>query len=164
MNESYLSALRRPNKATIDQVVLHNLHAHTDNRGWLTELLRNDSEHYAGFGQLYMVTNYQRNVVRAYHMHLKQDEFFFVVNGTIQFILVDERPSSPTYRQLNAFVLTSERPQALYVPRGVQHGSMALTDGAQIVAVTNQPYNAEKPDEIRIPSDSYGDVWALGGW
>jgi dTDP-4-dehydrorhamnose 3,5-epimerase len=164
LNESYAAALRCPNRATLQDVRLIDLLAHTDNRGWLAELLRCDSPHYAGFGQLYVVNNFQSIVVRAFHMHLAQDEFFFVTRGTIQFILVDERPESLTHGQLNCFVLTAERPQALYVPRGIQHGSMALSDGAQIIAVTNQPYRRESPDEIRFPADHYGPVWQIGGW
>lgn len=164
MQPEYLEALRHPNRPTIEDVRLIDLVAHTDNRGWLTELLRCDDEHFVGFGQLYVVTNFQRNVVRAFHMHRRQDEFFFVTGGVIQFVLVDERPDSATHKTLNCFVLTSERPRALFVPRRVQHGSMALTDGAQLVAVTTEPYNRASPDEVRAPVDAYGDIWTRGGW
>ncbi|MWC27630.1 dTDP-4-dehydrorhamnose 3,5-epimerase family protein [Paenibacillus sp. MMS18-CY102] len=155
---------QKPNHATIQGVKFKELAARTDNRGWLTELLREDSEDYIPFGQLYLVNNYQANVIRAFHMHFEQDEVFFVTNGVIQFILVDERAESPTYKHLNSFVMDASRPMALWVPRGIQHGSMALMNGSQITAVTTQPYNAEKPDELRRPSDYYGQIWGLGGW
>lgn len=156
--------LKRANRITIQGAKLLDLKVHADNRGWLSELLRSDSQDFAGFGQLYVVNNHQKNVVRAFHMHLEQDEFFFVTNGTIQFILADEREESPTYRQLSCAVLSAERPQALYVPRGIQHGSMALTDGAQILAVTNLPYRSANPDEVRLDAYHYGNIWSLGGW
>jgi dTDP-4-dehydrorhamnose 3,5-epimerase len=155
---------KKVNHASIMGVKLTSLQAYTDNRGWLTELLREDDENFIRFGQLYVVNNYKSQVVRAFHMHLEQDEVFFVTHGSIQFILVDEREISQTYKELNCFVLDANRPQALWVPRGIQHGSMALTDGAQITAITTAPYNREKPDEIRIPANSYGDIWGLGGW
>lgn len=157
-------ALRKPNRPTIQGVKLIDLRAHTDNRGWLTELLRCDASHFVGFGQLYLVNNFKAGIVRAFHMHLEQDEVFFVTSGVIQFILVDERAKSSSKRDLNSFVLIAERPQALFVPHGIQHGSMALTDGAQITAITNAPYNQENPDEVRQPADAYGDIWTTGGW
>lgn len=151
--------------STIRDVLLFDLAVHLDNRGWLSELLRRDDDAFVGFGQLYVVNNFQRNVVRAFHKHLKQDEFFFVTHGVIEFILVDEREDSETCGGRNTFILRGEHPQALYVPRGIQHGSMALTDGAQILAVTNEPYNPSQPDEIRRPANAYGEgLWILGGW
>jgi len=164
MKEQHREALKRPNHPTLEDVRLVDLQVHIDNRGWLSELLRADDDHFAGFGQLYLVNNFQSNVVRAFHKHLEQDEWFFVTQGIIQFIFIDERLETSTQGQLNAFVLSGERPQALYVPRGVQHGSMALTSGAQIMAVTNVPYDKANPDEVRLPSDAYGKLWQLGGW
>lgn len=163
-DEDILAAVRKPNTPRILDVRFDGLTVRPDNRGWLTELLRIDLPDFAGFGQLYQVNNFQRGSARAFHMHLRQDEYFFVSRGTIQFVLVDERVESPTYRTLDVFVLSAERPHRLFVPRGVQHGSMALGDGAQITAVTSEPYNSGHPDEVRLPADHYGDVWRIGGW
>jgi dTDP-4-dehydrorhamnose 3,5-epimerase len=158
------AAVRKPNTPRIRDVRLRDLTPRPDNRGWLVELLRIDLPGFAGFGQLYQVNNFQPGSARAFHMHLRQDEYFFVSGGTIQFVLVDERPDSATAGQLDVIVMSAERPQSLYVPRGVQHGSMALVDGSQITAVTSEPYDADDPDEVRLPADHYGDLWRVGGW
>jgi dTDP-4-dehydrorhamnose 3,5-epimerase len=157
-------AIRKPNSPSIDGVRIETLHVRQDNRGWLVELLRADMPGAGKFGQLYQVNNLQWGIRRAFHMHLLQDEYFFVSRGTIQFVLVDERLESPTYGNLDVFVLDADRPQRLYVPRGVQHGSMSLVDGSQISAVTSEPYDPAHPDEVRLPADIYGDVWMVGGW
>lgn len=148
----------------IEGVRLIDLTVHNDNRGWLCELVREDDDFYQRFGQLYVVNNYQANVVRAFHMHKEQDEIFIVTSGAIQFILVDEREDCRTFKTMKRVVMDGNRPQALTVPRGVQHGSMALVDGAQITALTTQPYRAGAPDEVRVPADHYGNIWGLGGW
>ena len=157
-------AIRMPNRPRISGVQLRDLAVHTDNRGWLTELVRCDSPGFAAFGQLYMVTSFKQGTIRAFHKHLRQDEFFFVTFGSVQFVCVDERTESSTYGAIDVFVMSSERPQSLYVPRGIQHGSMALTDGAKITAVTTEPYNRKDPDEIRVSADYFGEVWSVGGW
>jgi dTDP-4-dehydrorhamnose 3,5-epimerase len=154
----------KSNLVTIEGVKLYPLKVNTDNRGWLSELLREDEKNFLHFGQLYIVNNYKAHIVRGFHMHLEQDEVFFVTHGVIQFIIIDERSDSPTYKVMNKIIIDSSRPHAFWVPRGVQHGSMALTDGAQITAVTTLPYNKENPDEVRLPSNYYGDIWEVGGW
>lgn len=160
----YLNKIKSPNKATIEGVQLIDLKVHSDNRGWLSEIVRSDDDYFKGFGQLYIVNNFDKKAVRAFHMHLNQDEIFIASNGTLQFILVDERKGSSSYKEMNCFILDASRPQCLIVPRGIQHGSMALVEKSQIVALTNEPYNPRQPDEIRVPFDHYGDIWSVGGW
>lgn len=137
---------------------------HEDNRGWLSELIRADSDDTPDFGQVYVVHNHSKGVVRAFHKHLRQDEVFFVVHGTIMFVCFEDRDGDGD-PDVATFTLSAERPSALFVPRGVQHGSMALTEGATILGYTSEPYNPEDPDELRRPWDVLGeDIWEVGGW
>ena len=32
-----------------------------------------------------------------------------------------------------------------------------------MISTASHVYNREKPDEVRIPPDSFGDVWAVKG-
>ncbi len=162
MKEQYREALQRPNRPTIAGARLIDHTVHVDSRGWLCEVMRRDDPHFGGFGQLSIVTNFAPRVIRAYHMHQYQGEVFVVMDGAIQFIIVDERAGSVTHQHLNGFVLMGERPQSLHVPCDVQHGLMALTQSARLLTVTTLPYDTGDPDEVRIPPDSYGDVWRVG--
>lgn len=36
---------------------------------------------------------------------------------------------------------------------------MPLKDNTIMISVASEVYNKEKPDEIRIPPNSFGDVW-----
>jgi dTDP-4-dehydrorhamnose 3,5-epimerase-like enzyme len=51
----------------------------------------------------------------------------------------------------------------IIVPPGIYHGWMSLEDNTIMISVASEVYNKEKPDEVRIPPDSFGDVWTIKG-
>ncbi|MCB1009775.1 MAG: dTDP-4-dehydrorhamnose 3,5-epimerase family protein, partial [Acidobacteria bacterium] len=52
--------------------------------------------------------------------------------GRIHDVLVDLRPDSPTYLRHVAVELSGESGDALYVPPGLAHGFLTLTDSCQV--------------------------------
>ncbi|MEM7815222.1 MAG: dTDP-4-dehydrorhamnose 3,5-epimerase family protein [Candidatus Aenigmatarchaeota archaeon] len=143
--------------------------ANVDDRGYLVEILRASEPKNSAwslchkFGQVYLVGNFGRGTIRAFHKHEKLWDWFFISHGTAKFVLVDDRPNSPTYKQVSTFVLSHKNPTLLVVPPGVFHGWMSLEDDTQLISIASEVYNREKPDEVRIPPDSFGDVWSVKG-
>jgi dTDP-4-dehydrorhamnose 3,5-epimerase len=125
---------------------------HTDDRGFLYEMLRCDNQHFTKFGQIYVIGDARRGVVRAWHRHFLMDEWFCCVSGEALFVLHD--PQTGLFEE---HYLTSVSPPLLYVPRLVFHGHQAFTDGAIIVAVCSEPYVKNRPDEERVPYDHFRD-------
>ena len=78
-------------------------------------------------------------------------------------MLRDDRPDSPTYNEMQIVVSGPRNPALIVVPPGVYHGWMALEDDTQLISTASEVYNREKPDEVRIPPDSFGDVWEVKG-
>jgi dTDP-4-dehydrorhamnose 3,5-epimerase-like enzyme len=61
-------------------------------------------------------------------------------------------------------VVARERaPKLIVVLPGVFHGWMSLEDDTLMIGVASHTHNREKPDEKRIPPDSFGDVWTVKG-
>jgi len=60
-------------------------------------------------------------------------------------------------------VIGERRPRLLVMPPGVYHGWMSLEDDTLMVSTASEVYNRENPDEVRIPPDSFGDVWTVQG-
>jgi dTDP-4-dehydrorhamnose 3,5-epimerase len=147
----------------IKDVSLVDLVARTDDRGYLIEILRTTDPHFTKFGQVYLVGDLTRGTIRAFHKHEKLWDWFFISHGTAKFVLVDDRPDSPTRGEQNTFVVGSRNPGLLVVPPGVYHGWMSLEDDTQMLSTASDVYNREKPDEVRIPPDSFGDVWSVKG-
>ncbi len=156
------------NKATIKGVQLIPLTAHVDDRGYLIEIARQGGAPgphavISKFGQVYLVGNPARGTIRAFHKHGVLWDYFFISHGSAKFVLADDREDSPTYKEINAFVISDRNPSLLVVPPGVYHGWMSLEDDTQMISTASEVYNPENPDEVRIPSDSLGDIWTVKG-
>lgn len=139
------------------------LEARVDDRGYLIEILRRTDPHFTKFGQVYLVGDFAKGTVRAFHKHAQLWDYFFISHGTAKFVLVDDRTDSPTYKQMDTYIISARNPSVIAVPPGVFHGWVALEDDTQLVSIGSEVYHREKPDEVRIPPDSFGDVWTVKG-
>lgn len=147
----------------IDGVRHTALVAHCDDRGYLIEILRASDRHFGKFGQVYLVGDLEAGTIRAFHKHEVLWDWFFISHGTAKFVLVDDRPDSPSYGCLETIVTGGRNPKLITVPPGVYHGWMALENDTQLISVASEVYCREQPDEVRIPPDSFGDVWSVKG-
>lgn len=137
----------------IHDVKVKKLKIISDERGRLMEILRCDDSIFKKFGQVYMTTAYP-GVVKAWHYHKKQDDNFTCVSGKIRLALFDARKNSPTYKEINEFILSTEDPILVTIPKMVYHGFKGIAGSESIVINTpTLPYNHKKPDEFRI--DAY---------
>ena len=126
-----------------------------DDRGSLMEILRSDDKVFKKFGQVYMTTTYP-GVVKAWHFHQKQIDNFACVHGKIRLALYDARKNSPTYKEINEFILSTDDPVLVTIPKMVYHGFKGIADCESIVINTpTLPYNRKKPDEERV--DAYNN-------
>ena len=156
-------------KPTIEGVQLINLNVFMDDGGALAEIVRFDDQ-----GGLQLIPEFKvkqstfsqvlPGVIKAFHLHYNQEDVWFVLPYDRLLIgLFDARKDSPTYKQQMRFVMGAGKAQILYIPRGVAHGMANPYDKpANMVYFVNQCFNAEKPDELRLPWDSLGDdFWEL---
>ena len=155
--------VQQMNKATIQNVEYVPLKVNTDDRGYLIEIVRATDSYMKKFGQVYLVGDPTKGIIRAYHKHDILWDYFFVSHGSAKFILVDDRKESPTFGHINIFITSERNPTVLVVPPGVYHGWMSLEDDTQMISTATEVYNREKPDEYRIPPDSFGDLWTVKG-
>jgi dTDP-4-dehydrorhamnose 3,5-epimerase-like enzyme len=127
---------------------------HTDDRGFLVETLRRDNPDFSQFGQVYFIGDTNQGVIRAWHRHLKMDEWFCCVHGKAEFVLYD-----PESGNFSRYPLSADSPSLLYVPRQVFHGHKALADDTLILAICTEPYDKNNLDEERVPFDHFDYDW-----
>ena len=64
----------------IEGVEIKKLTTFADERGALTEIVRNDDPFFVKFGQCYVSISYP-GVIRAWHYHKKQTDYFCCIKG-----------------------------------------------------------------------------------
>ena len=134
----------------IKDVEIKKLKLIPDERGRLMEILRSDEKIFGEFGQVYMTTAYP-GVIKAWHYHKKQDDYFTCISGVMRLALYDAREGSPTYKELNDFIISLDDPALVKIPRSVYHGFKCVSDKeAVVINVPTRPYNKKDPDEYRL--------------
>lgn len=147
----------------IDDVQTKMLIRHPDERGFFEELIRvNDPIFDEGFGQLsrsLMVAG----VVKAWHVHKTQIDWWYVIKGTVKVALYDARKGSKTYKQLNEFILGDEGQDIiLKIPAGVAHGLKVIKGPADFIYVTSSIYSKDEEGRIAYNDAQIGYDWAQG--
>jgi len=137
----------------IEGVKAEGLRVIQDERGYLMEMFRSDSQDFEKFGQVYVTVAYP-GVVKAWHCHKKQTDNFVCVAGTAKVGLYDAREGSPTKGETATFILGCECQRRVTIPPGVYHGFTAVgTEPVSIVNIPTELYDHEHPDEYRRPWD-----------
>ena len=138
----------------IDGVMVKRLKVIPDERGFLMEMLRSDDDMFTEFGQVYLSVAYP-GVVKGWHYHKLQTDYFTVVKAMLKVVLYDRREGSPTHGEINEFFMGEKNPILISIPPGVVHGVKAIGgEAGYLVNCPNKTYNYDEPDEYRVDPHS----------
>jgi dTDP-4-dehydrorhamnose 3,5-epimerase len=146
---------------TIDGVVLQTLTRYPDDRGYFEELIRVDDPWFTeGFGQLSHSKMYP-GVIKAWHIHKTQIDWWYVAAGRLLVGLHDRRPDSPTHGITQELYLGDDlSPAVLKIPAGVAHGCRAIGgEPAHLFYVTSRTYDPAEEGRIAYDDPSIGYDW-----
>ena len=104
----------------IDGVKIVELTTHEDERGFFREIFR-FPEQFEGVpvGQL-SHSLVKEGVVKAWHGHVYQSQWNYVVSGQIKVALYDNRKESSTYKEIKEFTAGNDiEPLAYFFPPGI---------------------------------------------
>ncbi len=128
---------------------LITLESHVDERGAFVEVWRDSWVQGAQPPRQANISISKRGVLRGLHFHLKQADYWVLVQGRALVGLYDFRKSSVTSGEKQLLELAAERPQGLYIPPGVLHGYYALEDCVLMYLV----------DRVYDGTDEHGVAW-----
>jgi len=69
-----------------------------------------------------------KGTLRGLHYHHNQVDYWYVPKGMVRVGMADLRPFSPTYMNTQTIDMGDENEIGLFIPIGVAHGFLALTD------------------------------------
>jgi dTDP-4-dehydrorhamnose 3,5-epimerase len=130
-----------------------------DDRGFFREIIRSTDPLFSNgeFGQ-WSHSKMTKNVVKAWHYHHVQTDWWYVPLGQIRTVLYDNRSESPTFRRKMEILMgeSSVNSEAVMtcirIPPGVLHGCKVLSNEAHLFYITSHTYDPN--EEGRLPFNS----------
>lgn len=152
-----------PKGGLIQGVGIKPLTRHRDERGFFCEIIRQTDDFFSeGFGQLsYSVMH--PGTIKAWHIHQRQIDWWFIALGEVKAVLHDCRPDSPTYSLTNEFFMGDGRePFVLKIPPGVAHGLKVISGPAHLFYITSRVYDPSDEGRIAHDDPQIGYDWLKG--
>lgn len=132
-----------------------------DERGSFSEIFRREWFPERSWDAVQLNRSESRaGVVRGLHYHLKQIDYWHCLSGQLRVGLYDMRQGSPTSGAAQVLELFGSTPSGVYIPTGVAHGFLAVTD-VVLMYVVDQYYDGG--DELGVAWDDpdLGLDWRL---
>jgi dTDP-4-dehydrorhamnose 3,5-epimerase len=150
----------------LKDAVLIQLDPRQDERGFFARTYCRNEFAAAGleteFVQGSMSFNRAKGTLRGLHFQRPPHEEVKVVRcirGAIYDVIVDLRPSSPSYLKWQGFELTEENGLQLYVPRGFAHGFLTLCEEAAVTYQVSAFYTPGAEAGVRWDDPRFGIEW-----
>jgi UDP-2-acetamido-2,6-beta-L-arabino-hexul-4-ose reductase len=114
----------------------------SDNRGWITEVLKNQNSE--NISQIHFSIS-NPGAVRGNHFHKSRTEWLLVTSGVATISLLDNKSREKKELPVNADV-----PTLVKIPPNVAHSIINSGDKPMhLLVVTNQNPNSQDPDTYR---------------
>ena len=81
------------------------------------------------------------------------------IRGAIHDVLIDLRPESSSYRKWVARELTADNRLSFYIPEGVAHGFLTLSDAAEVLYLISSEYVPPLARGVRWDDPAFNVSW-----
>jgi dTDP-4-dehydrorhamnose 3,5-epimerase len=130
---------------------------------WLPEEFRTHGLDPA-LAQCNLAFNHKRGTLRGMHFQTAphaQAKLVRVTRGALLDVIVDLRADSPTFRQWEAVELTADNRRMLYMPAGIAHGYLTLTDGTEAYYHASSPWVPAAESGVRWNDPAFAIAWPM---
>lgn len=139
-----------------------------DDRGYFYESFNAKAfQSFAGFEPEFVQDNQSQStygVLRGLHFQIgefAQSKLVRVVAGEVLDVVVDLRKNEPTYKKAYSIHLSAENKKQLFVPKGMAHGFVTLSDTATFIYKCDNYYNKESERGLAYNDPSLQIDWLL---
>ena len=130
-----------------------------DNRGSLTfsNLLS-----FKKIKRFYIIKNHNINFIRGWHAHKYEKKFFLCIDGVFQISCTQIKNFKVPDKKSKVYswVLSSEKPQIVFIPSSYANGTMNLSKDAKLLVYSTSTLKKSKLDDYRYPWN-YWDPWQI---
>jgi dTDP-4-dehydrorhamnose 3,5-epimerase len=157
-------------KTAIEGVLLFEPKVFGDDRGFFMESFnRRQFEDAVGEPMPFVQDNHSRSargVLRGLHFQRPphaQGKLVRVVAGAVFDVAIDIRPGSPTFGRWFGAELTAQNHRQLWIPAGLAHGFLVLSDSADFLYKTTDYYAPQAEGSLRWDDPDLAIAWPDAG-
>ena len=137
-----------------------------DNRGWFMETFNEAKFQEMGIDAKFVQDNLsysaQKGTLRGMHYQrapYSQAKLVRCIRGAIVDVVVDIRKGSSTYGKWASFDLSEENKKMLFIPKGMAHGFLTVTDDVEFQYKCDNTYNKASEGSIRYDDKTVNINW-----
>lgn len=151
--------MREFKNGSIKDVQIKPLKKHSDERGWLIEIYRQDEKEKEEWPAMTYTSLTEPGKTRGPHEHKEQTDYFaFTGPGEFKLYLWDNRTTSSTYNNKMTITVGETNPTAVSIPPGVVHAYKCTSkESGRVLNAPNKLYagwgKKEIIDEIRYEEE-----------
>jgi dTDP-4-dehydrorhamnose 3,5-epimerase len=119
-----------------------------DNRG---SVRFNNNLVFKNVKRFYTVHNYEKNFIRAWHGHFKEEKFIGCIKGTFQIsaVKIDKKKNPNKKNKVFSFILNQSNSNFIHIPKGFANGSMSLEDNSELLIFSTSTVQESLLDDFR---------------
>lgn len=152
----------------IEGLVVIEPDVHGDHRGWFMETYSKPKFEALGIPCEFVQDNQsysaQKGTLRGLHFQknpMAQSKLLRCTRGKILDVAVDIRKNSPTYKKWYAVELSAENKKQFFMPKGMAHGFVTLSDDVEVQYKVDAVYSPECDRSIRFDDPEIGVDWGI---
>ena len=112
--------------------------------------------------RFYTVHNYQKNFIRAWHGHFKEEKFIGCIKGTFQIsaVKINNKNKPNKKNRIFSYFLNQSNKDSVYIPKGFANGSMSLEDNSELLIFSTSKVEDSLKDDYRF-DPKYWNPWII---
>ena len=135
-----------------------------DKRGYFTRIFcsKNFKINDKVIKQVNISYNKKKYTLRGFHFQNKpfsEGKFIYVLEGSIQFALIDLRKKSPTFEKKYTTILNDNKKSTVFVPKGCANAFLTLEKNSRIIYFMTESYSSKHASGINYKDSFFNIKW-----
>lgn len=114
--------------------------------------------------RFYQIENFDTDTTRAFHGHMKEAKYVYVLSGSIILcsVFLDDWKNPSKDAPVARVVLSARKPQIAFIPAQHANGFRSLEPGTKVLFFSTTSLEESKGDDYRFPHDYWGNkIWEI---
>ena len=144
----------------IEGVIIQPLKQIADKRGLVLHMLKNDSNLFNQFGEVYF-SEIHSGLIKAWKQHKNQSQNLVVPLGKIRLVIYDDRSNSNTHGRIAEYKLGRPKDYRLiHIPPMLWYGFQEIGDQTSMIAnCTDLPHDPEEMESLSTYTNQIPYQW-----